>query len=367
MSIFKRGCPSILSGVLNAVTRLVYPRANAVSSSPHPRPPLVDATGNERLSIDFVDNEGRGGGVVWYGCGVTVSQRWEGFTMYGVQLSKDLDDFLAKRERMGLADAEIARKFLNAQVDPDDDDAHDYFGMRFTDNGPRITYLTNARAKQCDGDEFDRYSLRYAGKPAKVAKRITGVDNGNALAVFTSALVAEMIPPPPVELVRGADIDRYFPRGNFCSCEGRRLGSLGSSCMAPDAYVRENRFQLWKDVAELAVVVCPVCQGTLGRCVVLTDDRTGQKRHSYVYAGDEVREAINDFFLREGIELGDSGEAWFRVEAHAEGYGRLPSTDRFLYCSRCNTLGTTYCSAPDSWYVPERSRECVPSTKLFPR
>jgi hypothetical protein len=146
-----------------------------------------------------------------------------------------------------------------------------------------------------------------------------------------------------VEVVRGKEIVRRYSGRHHCRCV--RLGDLENSCMRYDGY--EDRFEIYADVAEMAVVICPVCQGTRARALVWTD--TDKKKHiDRIYGSPVMQEHLGDWAKEQKM-----GRLWpntnhrrkeVAVHVPRTDYTAGPYLDSLMFwCRTCQKLSNYEC------------------------
>lgn len=263
-------------------------------------------------------------------------------------LSPELITFLTSRIDLNLEDRPVAEAFMNHTIpDENRDECHDYFDIKLSDNGPRISYTTRARLARVEGtDPFSPKGHRVLGRPASVAQRVAGEQyGGRPLDLFTSAAAAFVMPPFDIRIVRGKDIPRYYSPGENCECGGVSTGSLKTSCMRHEHLVREGRFAVYQDVAEMIVIFCPICDKIMARSILWTDTK-GQKWHDRIYANPIHSEAIRNWGLQKGVRATNNRgvDEAIIVQVSKEWYDYLPSLDSLPYgCRKCGTLSNRAC------------------------
>lgn len=276
----------------------------------------------------------------------------------GVTISTSLDQFLQERVRKGDKDAPIARAFLDARVDYHDEDAHDYYGLSLIDDKARITYTTRKKLNHAmntiavDSYFQEGVTWRIQAKPATVAQRVTELpadEYGRGYDVFTHAATAYLTIDEDkltqIHVVSGTQITHHYHEDNHCQCGGY-LGDLQSSCMR---YSRcQDRFGIYEDHAQMAILLCGTCGGLRARALLWTDTNE-QRWIDRIYANDLDTALLKLWAAQEGY-----GELW-DASCHSAGvniqvtceyteYDYAPYLDSLYYwCRTCGELRTSHC------------------------
>lgn len=267
-----------------------------------------------------------------------------------VSMSDQLRGFLRDRVVARREDADIAYRFLSAHIDSEDGEAHNYFDIRDADGAARLSYTTEralekARLKHPALTPFDIGSHRTLARASSVAQRITGVTNGRALDVFSSAVLASLKGTPEIEVVRGADIGRLYREDAHCRCVP--LGELAQSCMR--YHYTDDRFALYADNAALAVLRCAGCGGVQGRALLWTDTK-GRQFIDRIYAsGVRAEQFVAWAASHQYTQLwhghhGAGRVGVVTVPAPYKPYEAAPYLDSlYFWCRTCGTLSNREC------------------------
>lgn len=297
--------------------------------------------------------------------------------MPGLTLSPELVSFLDNRIDADDADAVIAEHFQTASIryiEDDggyprpDPDAHDFFDLQSHDGAPRITYTTRNKYERACISGFSGHQFtpgvgwRIAAKPAAVAQRVTKLDAkdyGRAYDVFSQACAAWLIATDDdtIRIVGGSDITDVYSDYWHCSC-GRNLGDLADSCMRYDKC--QDRFGLYEDNAQLAVLPCPTCDGTRGRAL-LWEDVDGKGWIDRIYAGPADTETMKLWARANGYTSCWSErrhgpiDRTITVPAPGRDYDAAPYLDSLMHwCRTCGTLSNEQCPEQGHWRIQLR-------------
>jgi hypothetical protein len=238
-----------------------------------------------------------------------------------IEMSPELRAFLEERVAIKDADSPIARAFLVATVQPDEngdvDNAHNYFDIRNAKVGARLSYTTARKIRESG-------NLPYAPKGHRV------------------------MPPQRIEVVRGETISVVYSGKNNCKCVD--TGGLKHSCMRPSSYAENGAFKVYEDAAALAVIFCGQCGNIKARTLLWTDTK-GRTWHDRIYANEVDVAMIRGWAHQNNIRslharqtLGSMPKV--RVNVNPKGYKNFPSMDSMRYCRQCNALKTYYCTGP---------------------
>lgn len=274
-----------------------------------------------------------------------------------LQKSTAFQAFLYERLDAGREDCPIVQALVDGRVQ---DDGHNYIDIRLVSEKPMLTYTTyeryvEARDKALDTIHsiYDAQSFRIAGRPARVAQRLTGITDGRALDVFTSACAAWLTDDTDaIQLVTGRDITYWYAEQHYCRCSYH--GDLGGSCMRSNKHLYDNMFRLYELMAEMAIILCPDCGKLQARTIVWTDTN-GKKFHDRIYAGPKNTQRIHTWGARNGIAsvyYGSVGD----VQAYAPFNLRdTPYLDSMRYCRTCGIIGNHGCNEPYNNHGPKHS------------
>lgn len=261
--------------------------------------------------------------------------------MNPIVLSEPFAGFLRMRDTAEGPDAAIARAFLDAEIDVGDPDAHDFFDIREHEGRGRISYSTRDRLVRAQIDPenvarvFKHAGHRIHGRPGAVAQRVTGVEGGHALDVFSTAVSVHFAPEEKVQYARGDRITYWYNGTHHCNChKGGHWGRPASSCMSSPSLGQHGTFRLYEERAELAVLLCRVCGLLRARCLVWTL-HDGTRRHDRLYGAVADAEVLRGFLARDAIRPLRQGDV---IPLHKTRTDKLPSLDTVtLYCTRCDT------------------------------
>jgi hypothetical protein len=268
-----------------------------------------------------------------------------------IEMSDDLRAFLEERVAIKDADSPIARAFLMATLQPDEkgsvDEAHNYFDIRNAKVGARLSYTTERKLRESGNLPYAPKGHRVVAKAGAVARRVAGAGDamGRGLDVFTNAVIARVMPPQRIEVVRGEQISQVYQGSQNCKCIN--TGPLRQSCMSPDDYAKRGTFKIYEDVAALAVIFCGQCGNIKARTLLWTDTK-GRTWHDRVYANEVDAAMIRHWAHGHGIKSLHTSNtpADVRVNVRREGYTYVPSLDSMRYCARCHALKSRYCGGP---------------------
>jgi hypothetical protein len=271
-----------------------------------------------------------------------------------IEMSPELRAFLEERVAIKDADSPIARAFLVATVQPDEngdvDNAHNYFDIRNAKVGARLSYTTARKIRESGNLPYAPKGHRVVAKAGAVARRVAGATDamGRSLDVFTNAVIACVMPPQRIEVVRGETISVVYSGKNNCKCVD--TGGLKHSCMRPSSYAENGAFKVYEDAAALAVIFCGQCGNIKARTLLWTDTK-GRTWHDRIYANEVDVAMIRGWAHQNNIRslharqtLGSMPKV--RVNVNPKGYKNFPSMDSMRYCRQCNALKTYYCTGP---------------------
>jgi hypothetical protein len=284
---------------------------------------------------------------------------------YRIERSERFDGFLHGRINAQMEDYRLSSDFWGATVDYSDKDAHNFYDIILNDEGkPAITYTTEKRLNNVGAsDIYARETFRIAGKPGKVAQRVTGITDGRALDVFVNALATYLAPPDEslFDVAVGTDITYWYSDRHYCACDGRLQGPW-SSCMRHPSYGRDGRFRIYEESAKLLIRTCETCGKLKGRAVLWEDD-DGDKFIDRIYANTTIAEQMREWALRRGYTsiYGRSGHdiKKFSIDVSRTGINLIPYLDSLGSCARC--LRVYVSRPPECGYMGT----CMPHSKTF--
>jgi hypothetical protein len=270
-----------------------------------------------------------------------------------IAMSDVLRQFLHARLDAEMEDAELAYRFVTARVDPADPEAHNWFDLKLIDGNARISYTTMTALNKAKRATMGAYPFAAGGwrtvaRPSSVARRVAAVDDdgkwGRALDVFANAALATLKDDPDVTIVRGKEIVRRYNERTHCRCA--RLGDLSSSCMRYDGY--EDRLEIYADVAQMAVIVCPVCQGTRARALLWTNNE-GRQYIDRVYGSPASQEFLYEWAKRGKITRiypnTNHRRKPVQVYVSRTDYRAAPYLDSLMFwCRTCKVLSNYECA-----------------------
>lgn len=271
------------------------------------------------------------------------------------EISPQMRSFLDERMNEDREDGTIAYRFSTHMLDDDDSSAMNFFDVREVDQSPRITYATRATMERREvytghriDDPFKPGGHRTSAKPASVAQKVTGIENGRALDVFASAVHSFLLGVPDVVVVEGDEITRRYSAANHCVCVG--LGDLGRSCMRYPEFSRFFRF--YEHTAKMAAIVCAKCNGTRARAIIW-EAENGERFLDRIYGGQTHVEQIRAWAKEQDIPYIWAGLG----NGVPKKYGRIvvpvpdvtfdsaPYLDSLYYwCRTCKVLSNTPCT-----------------------
>lgn len=281
-----------------------------------------------------------------------------------IEMSDVLRQFLHTRLDADMPDAEVAYRFITARVVVGDDEAHNWFDLKLIGDVARISYTTATAINKAREKGIPLYPMTAGGhrtiaRPSAVARRVAQLDDhpkwGRALDLFANAALATLHDVPDVTLVTGKELVRRYSEDAHCRCQ--RLGDLASSCMRYIGY--QDRFELYADVAAMAIIICPTCRGTRARALVWTD-HTGNRWLDRPYGSPTSHE-----FLYTWAKTQKIGRVWPNVNQKRKAVMvDVPRTDYvagayhdslMFWCRTCHVLSNYECKNADHDKVLLRS------------
>jgi hypothetical protein len=300
----------------------------------------------------------------------------------GLIFSETFSEFLNTRARANQEDAIINRALRDARFEVANPtamqhrhipgpDVKNWLDIETVDGRPHIFYTTPRLILKAGHPECLVYAYgmhtgkhRISSRAGRVVQEITGITDGRALDVFTSALSAHLTGHElHVELVRGEEISHWYAQSNYCAC--RESGDLWSSCMRynslHDGGIGDRVCAIYEEAAQMAVVLCPTCTKLCARAIVWTVD--GREYYDRVYANSpRIEHVVHERLTTRGMTSVYMGNTPLVVPftGDHDRYDRMPYMDTIeVMCPECKTLQyRDYCSCAG---LSRRGMKQVPS------
>lgn len=222
-----------------------------------------------------------------------------------IQYSPDMIEFLAARRDAGQEDHAIAVRMMNTNMV--DSDAPNYLDLIWDEGKAVITYTTQDKYDRACSEEYvapyERKGFRTKTRPARIVKHFMSYEDGRANDVFAQAAQAYLQrrhdAAMSVTLLRGDLIGKWYDVRLYCTCSKNHSG-MHNSCMRYQEYDKMYKFEIYKDNAEMAVILCE-CGKLAGRAIVWHDRDNDKKYMDRVYGSPTNAQILMDWARENGI------------------------------------------------------------------
>lgn len=272
-------------------------------------------------------------------------------------MSSDMTDFLQSRIGAGQEDYHIAHRIATTNMV--DADKPNFLDIIWDDGKAVITYSTWDKMEKVhesdpDAGFFDRRSYRTKTRPARIVKHFVDREDGRANDVFAQGAQAYMQrrhdAAMSVTLLRGDLIGKWYDMRLYCTCS-KNNSVMHSSCMRYQEYDKMYKFEIYKDNAEMAVILCE-CGKLAGRAIVWHDRDNDKKYMDRVYGSPTNMQILQDWARENDIPCVWGNQRTKDIPRDADGYyprialmhsdyipgGWHPYLDSTSICSSCDHI-----------------------------
>jgi hypothetical protein len=276
--------------------------------------------------------------------------------MASLQYSPAFAEFVHHRAYLSQPDKDLAMNVLHKcgwyHTSTVGDDDPNYIDVEWDTKAGRamLSYTTQSRLLRAGKASFEKGSHRIETRPGRLITTLLAdqVIDGHALDVFVQAVNAfgslSGNSRENIHLIRGDLIGKWYDERMYCECTHH--GGL-KSCMSPAGYDAHGMFELYKDHAEMVVVLCPSCKYLQARAIVWTDRDTNNKFVDRIYGNAMNIKLVEQWAVENGYYPVYGNQRTQSLPSHRialnkgerrslEYVYRLPYLDSLISCYRCN-------------------------------
>lgn len=255
--------------------------------------------------------------------------------------------FLKDRRNMWGSDARIAADLRHKRYSDVSGKDENYLNVEWDKQNNRalVSFITHERYITGYGVGAYEDTRRQTVKPGRIFAKLLGMENGGGLEMDTlvQALNAHMLTlqggMDRVHVICGDLIGKWYDNRMYCRCTYN--GGI-DSCMSHSGYDACGVLDLYKDNAEMVVVLCDECGYLQSRAILWTDRDANKKYVDRIYGNDTNIKLVQKWAQERGYpsvygyqSTGYVGSS-VRIQLMTAGYDRLPYLDSIELCDSCD-------------------------------